>query len=95
MSLVTTAAFISTVNSDHTIQLPEEVPIGAKVAIFLMPGGEPNPDQIVRRARFEKVIAAVRAAIADGFTPPIISDAELKARIQRARQAAKGKPAQV
>ena len=95
MSLVTTAAFISTVNGDHTIQLPKEVPIGAKVAIFLMPGEAANPEQLTRQARFEKVIAAVRAAIADGFTPPVISDAELKARIQRARQAAKAKSAAV
>jgi hypothetical protein len=89
MNLVTTAAFISTVNADHAIQLPEDIPVGAKVAVFLLPEQESTVEQTARRARFERVMMAVRAAIADNFSSPTISDAELKARIQRARRASK------
>lgn len=90
MSIATTAAFISTVNADHTIRLPKEIPVGAKVAVVLMPTEEQTVELDTRRARFEKVISAIRAAIADGFAAPAISDEELSARIKRARRAAKG-----
>ncbi len=48
------------------------------------------PERSIRHARFEKVMDAIRAAMAEGFSAPVISDVELKARIKRARQAAKG-----
>ena len=86
MSLATTAAFISTVNADHTIRLPKEIPVGTKVAVVLMPVEEQTVELTERRARFEKVMSAIRAAITDGFSAPAISDEELNARIKRASQ---------
>ena len=86
-NLITNGAYIATVERDHTIHLPEAIPVGSKVAVLLLPAAaalsDPNND---RRARFEQVLAAVRTAIAEGFSPPAISDTELNARIRRARQ---------
>ena len=87
VTLAVTSTYISTVTKSRTITLPDTVPIGAKVAVVLLPAedaAEPIPG---RDARFASVMAAIRAAIADNFMPPDISDAELTARIERARRA--------
>ncbi len=65
------------------------MPVGAKIAVFLIPSEEPLPAEFIRHTRFANVMAAIRNALADNFTPPEISDAELTARIKRARRAAK------
>ncbi len=88
MSLTTNAAYIATVERDHTIHLPDAIPVGAKVAVLLLPIEEASSEHNSRHARFEQVLAAVRAAMAEGFSPPAISDTELNARIRRARQSA-------
>lgn len=48
---------------------------------------EPAEDSPERRLRFDRVMAAIQAAIAEGFTPPAISDRELDSRIKMARRA--------
>ncbi|MBX3054613.1 MAG: hypothetical protein KF753_24295 [Caldilineaceae bacterium] len=77
-------AFISTVNADRTIALPENIPVGAKVAVMVM--SEELEDSPERRLRFERVMATIQAAIAEGFAAPAISDRELDSRIKMARR---------
>jgi len=79
-------AFISTVDETRTIALPDTIPVGARVAVMVMPG-KPGEDSPERRLRFERVMEAIQAAIREGFTPPAISDEEYDARIEMARHA--------
>lgn len=85
----TTSVYISTVRPDHTVFLPRDVPVGATVAMVIMSPEESNAAEKARHARFQKVLDAINAATAAGFTPPAISDAEIDARIERARHATK------
>jgi hypothetical protein len=88
MSLTSTPAYVATVGEDHTIVLPEEIPVGAQVTITVIPSSVPNKhDDDARRARFEATLAAIQAASTVGATPPAISDAELDALIKKARKA--------
>ena len=86
MSLSTTPAYIGTVGEGHIVSVPSEVPIGAKVAILLLPPDPIDERESTRKERFESVLAGIRSAIAAGYTTPAISDEELDARIRRARQ---------
>ena len=79
--LAMTTSYISIVDKSRTITLPDSVPIDARVAVVLLPGEEKPEARSTRAARFAAVMEAIRAAIADGFTSPEISDAELDARI--------------
>lgn len=88
--LATTTTYVSVVDKSRTIILPDSVPIGAKVAVVLLPGEEETELRSTRAARFATVMAAIGSAIADDFTPAEISDAELDARIDRARRAKVG-----
>jgi|GEM_PF-4985790 len=38
--MTTTSAYVSTINSDRTIVLPEGIPVGAMVAVILLPTEE-------------------------------------------------------
>jgi hypothetical protein len=86
MALETTPAYVTKVGSDHTIVLPDEMPIGATVAIIVVPTGAASGDDAARRARFAETLAAIRAASA-GRPQPAISDGELDALIEKARKA--------
>jgi hypothetical protein len=91
MSLTSTPAYVATVGEDHTIVLPEEIPIGAKVTITVIPSSVPNQhDDEARRARFEETLAAIRTASTAEIIGSAISDAELDALIKRARKAPRG-----
>ena len=93
MLLAHTDTYISIVDPSRTIPLPDTVPIGARVAIVLLPPVEMPPDADAERtARFVAVMNAIAAAQATGFTPPDISDAELDARIDRARRSSGNHP---
>lgn len=90
MSVSTTPAYIGTVEEGHTVSVPNEVPVGTKVAILLLPLAA-VPDTIeeqeaARAERFSSVLAAIRSAIAAGYTAPALPDEELDARIRRARR---------
>jgi len=86
MSASTTPAYIGTVDEGHVVSVPSEVPIGARVAILLLPPSTLDEREGDRRERFESVLAAIRSAIAAGYATPTISDEELDARVRRARQ---------
>lgn len=90
MLMTPTAAYVSTVKANHTIELPKSIPIGAKVAVTLLPTAEAEAENALRNLRFQKVMDAIRAAINSNYTTPEISDAELNGLIREARQAAKG-----
>lgn len=85
--MTTTNAFISTVNTDRTIVLPDSIPIGAKVAVLILPIEDDSTEE-ARNRRFEQTLSVIQRAISDGYTSPDISKQELKARIRRARKAA-------
>lgn len=86
--MTSTPTFVATVNENHTIVLPGYIPVGAKIAVFLIPSEEVTAVQLARRGRFSKVMTAIHNAIADGFVAPEISYEELDARIKRARREA-------
>ena len=83
-----TAAYVSTVKDNRTIELPQTIPVGAKIAVIVLPS-EKVAEDVARTMRFQKVMDAIRAAINSHFEAPEISDRELKQYISEARQAAK------
>ena len=87
--MIPTAAYVSTVKADHTVELPKSIPIGAKVAVTLLPTEETEAENALRNLRFQKVMDAIRAAIHSNYTTPEISDHDLNHLIREARQAAK------
>ena len=90
MPLTSTPAYIATVGEDHTIVLPEDIPVGAQVTITMIPSSAPNEHDEARRARFAETLAAIHAASTTETAPPAISDSELDALIKRARKAPRG-----
>lgn len=85
MAVELTQAHIAHIQPDHTIVLPEEMPVGATVAVIVLPVPATQPDnEAARRARFNATLAAIRAAMSAG-APPLPSEAELEALIQKAR----------
>lgn len=87
--MTTTSAYVSTVDANRMIELPPNVPIGAKVAIIVLPSEEVEEESVTRAMRFQKVMDAIRAAINSNFESPEVSDRELNDLIHEARQAAK------
>ena len=86
MNMSTTPAYITTVDEGHTVNIPTEVPIGARVAILLLPPLAVDEREVERKERFDSVFAAIRSAIAAGYTAPAIGDEELDARIRAAQK---------
>ncbi len=87
--MTTTSAYVSTVKADRTIVLPDGIPVGAKVAVVLLPSEETQEDSDVRNRRFQKVMDTIRAAINNNFVSPEVSERELNQLIDEARQNAK------
>ena len=75
-------AYVTQVGDNHIVRLPE-VPIGATVAVIVMPDAV-EQTETARRARFAATLDAVRKASLR--EPPNISDAELDTLIERARK---------
>ncbi len=82
MTLETTPAYITTVGPDHTIALPDDITVGATVAVVLM--SDPNDDE--RQARFAATLEAIRAASAAQASLPAVTDVDLEALVKKARQ---------
>ncbi len=85
MPVATTPAYITTVRSDRTIVLPDEMAVGDTIAVIALPSIL-NNDNTVRTERFETTVDAIRAAsgIEDGV--PTISDERLDELIKKARR---------
>jgi hypothetical protein len=64
--MTTTAAYMITVESNHTIRLPKEVSVGAMVAVIVMPNEQA---EAARRARFAATLEAIRKASRQTKTP--------------------------
>ena len=79
-------AYVGIVEANHTVSLPTDVPVGATVAVIIIPKETPSPNDAVRQAHFKDALAAIRAAEArtDIILPP---DAEIDELIERARKA--------
>ncbi len=83
-----TTAYIATINPDHTIVAPDELPVGATVAIIMMADAPSTADNTARRARFEATLAAIRdyEATPPELRPTLPSDMEIDALIKKARK---------
>jgi hypothetical protein len=69
--------------------LPPEMPVGAMVAIVVLPTNVPQIDiTSERQARFEATLTAIRAA-SDAGTKPLPSDEELDNLIEQVRKSPK------
>lgn len=68
-----TEAYITVVGSDHKIDLPAKMSVGAKVAIILV--DDDQTVELARQQRFADTLAAIRAASLEKL--PVISDTEL------------------
>ena len=91
MTLTSTPAYVATVGEDHTIVLPDEIPVGAKVTITVIPANVPTDhDEDARRTRFEETLAAIHAASNVGITSSAGPDGDLDALIKKARKAPRG-----
>lgn len=87
--MTTTTAYVSIVKANRTIELPEDIPVGVKVAVIVLPPEESLAENAARNSRFQKVMDVIRLAMNSHFTPPDISDRELDQLIDEARQAVK------
>ncbi|MEK7327949.1 MAG: hypothetical protein AAB217_22110 [Chloroflexota bacterium] len=63
MSVEMTPTHIATVRPDHTIALPAEMPVGAKVMVIVMPDESAMAKEAARKERFAKTLEAIRAAM--------------------------------
>jgi hypothetical protein len=64
--MTTAAAYMLTVGHNHTIELPQEAPVGAMVAVIVMPNEQA---EAARRARFAATLEAIRKASRQTKTP--------------------------
>ena len=88
MHVTSTPAYIVTVGADHTVILPEEIPVGSQVTITVIPSSAlDQPNEAARHARFGETLAAIQSALTSGTTPATISDADLDTLIKKARKA--------
>jgi len=86
MTLEVTSAYITRVGSDHTIVLPDEMPIGATVAVVVVQPRTTPLDDAERHIRFAETLSAIRAASAHEAARPTISDSDLDRLIGKARK---------
>jgi len=81
MAVELTPTHVATIRHDHTIALPNEMPVGAKVMVIVMPD---EISEAARKARFAKTMEAIRVAMQ--MPLPKITDAELNALVDKARE---------
>ena len=86
MSIEMTPTLIATIRPDHTVALPAEMPVGAKVMIIVMPDEAARSGEAARRERFARTLNAIRAAAQ--MPQAQITDAELDALVDQARKSA-------
>ena len=91
MSVSATQAFITVVGADHTITLPSEMLPGTTVAVVAVPAASAASEAgaAARLARFAATRSAIESAMRASERPGV-DDAELDARIERARHAPAG-----
>jgi hypothetical protein len=85
MTVELTPTYIATVRPDHTIVLPEEMPVGATVMVIVVPPKTAPENDPARKARFEATLAAIREAMRNPV-PNLPDDEALKALVDKARK---------
>jgi hypothetical protein len=82
MPATVTPAYITTIRPDRTIVVPDEMAIGATVAVVILPAmSEPNNPE--RKERFEATLRAINNA-STVENAPRISDEQLNKLIKEA-----------
>lgn len=81
------SGYITTAGSDHTIVVPPNIPVGATVAVIVLPTDAGDQNDAARSARFRETLAAIQAASAPEGSQVVISDEELAALVERACKA--------
>jgi hypothetical protein len=82
MPATITPAYITTLRPDRTIVLPDNIAIGATVAVVILPPIA-EPDSPERQERFEATLSAIRSA-SNVANAPSISDEQLNQLIKAA-----------
>lgn len=77
----------ATVEADHTIKVPADLPVGERVMVVRMPSAVDLTGDVARRARFAATRVAIVQAIAEGFPRTTATDEEIVALVKRARRA--------
>ena len=77
----------ATVEADHTIKVPADLPVGERVMVVRMPSEADLTGDAARRARFAATRAAIVRAIDEGFPRTVPTDEEIVALVKRARRA--------
>ncbi len=85
MAVTPTAAYITTVNEDHTVAMPSELPVGTTVAVIAVSVPPSDDEDAARRARFETTLAAIRTAMQE---QPVAhpGDEDIDLLVERARK---------
>jgi hypothetical protein len=83
---MTTLSFVGKIGPDRTVQLPADAPVGAEVAVVVMPPLEQLLKDPERRARFAATLAAIRKAVDERWPSSIVTDEEIVRLVKRARQ---------
>ena len=86
MSIEMTPTLIATIRPDHTVTLPAEMPVGAKVIVIVMPIEPAKMEEAARRERFARTLEAVRAAVRMPLAQ--VTDAEIDSLVDKARKSA-------
>jgi hypothetical protein len=81
MPTTITSAYITTVRPDRTIVLPDEMAVGATVAVVVVPSIS-EPDEAARSERFKATLDAINHA-AKAEVVPIISEEKLNKLIKK------------
>ncbi len=85
MAVELTPTYIATVRPDHTIVLPEEMPVGAMVMVIVVPPKTAPENDPARKARFDATLAAIKEAMRNPI-PDLPGDEALKGLVDKARK---------
>jgi hypothetical protein len=86
--MIAGAMLIATIEPDHTIKVPKELPVGEKVVIVRIPSIHSLLQDPDRHERFAATRAAIQNAIRLGYPSKEYSDEELVSLVKRARKGA-------
>jgi hypothetical protein len=82
-----TTAVVVTIESDHTIKVPDHFPVGEQVMLLPIPSISALLHDAERRMRYTATRLALQKAVQAGFPPRSPSDSEIVALVKRARKA--------
>jgi hypothetical protein len=81
---------IATIEADHTVKVPNELPVGEQVMIIRVPSITTLLKDPERRARFAATRMALLNAMQHATSTSTLSDDEIVTLVKRARKATKG-----